>query len=167
MKPKYFSENAYSIYPEAIQSSVTSTYKVETPETSFEWKVFSLFYQGKKHLFHEEYSLAFDSFKELSYLILTTVHPKLPANPSANYYSDLPYMAELLDPMLLRSVEILRDTPVEQYNFPTKIVDKNKTLSSDVAGKLKGILQGVLTVTSYHANVTDFVDYAEYSRWYT
>lgn len=160
MKPKYFSENAYSIYPEAIQSSVTSTYKVETPETSFEWKVFSLFYQGKKHLFHEEYSLAFDSFKELSYLILTTVHPKLPANPSANYYSELPYMAELLDPMLLRSVEILRDTPVEQYNFPTKIVDKNKTLSSDVAGKLKGILQGVLTVTSYHANVTDFVDQA-------
>jgi len=108
MAPKYFTENAYSIYPKLVQPQVAKSYKVDTPETSFQWKVYWLYNEGKKQLFHEEYGLALDSFKELSYLILKTVHPKLPADPNTNYYSTLPLLAELLDPMLRHSRDFAR-----------------------------------------------------------
>ncbi|HMB63581.1 MAG TPA: hypothetical protein VKN36_10945, partial [Eudoraea sp.] len=160
MKPKYFAENAYSIYPAAMLSQVSSSYKVENPENRFEWQVFNLFHQGKKHLFHEEYGLAMDSFKELSYLILKTVHPKLPANPNTNRFSDLPLLTELLDPLLIRTAEILRDTPVERYNFPETIINITRELAPAIATKIDTVTRAGLSITSHHGKVTDLVDLA-------
>ncbi len=160
MKPKYFSENAYTIYPAALLPQISSFYTVETPETRFEWNAFQLFYQGKQHLFHEEYGLAMDSFKELSHLILKTVHPKLPVNPNLNRFSDLPRLIELLDPMLARTAEILKDTPVERYNFPSTIVNKTTELAPDLAKKIDKVTGAGLSITSHHGKVTDLVDRA-------
>jgi tetratricopeptide (TPR) repeat protein len=158
MEPTYFIENAYSIYPKKIQASVAKNYKVDTPESSFEWQVFKLFHEGKTHLYHEEYNLAYDSFKELSYLILKTVHPKLPPDPNANRYTILPKFMELLTPMMARAGEILRDAPVTRYSYPNTIVDVNKRLSPEVEEKVSYMDEAGLRISSYHVNVEDYVD---------
>lgn len=155
MQPKYMLENTYTIYPKLVTASVVKSYQVETPESSFEWKVFSLFHQGKKHLYHEEFSLALDSFRELMHLIFNTVHPTLPPDPNANPYSVLPLLPGLLDPMLKRTAEILRDTPVDRYTFRATIVDKNKKLAANLAAKIDKVTGAGLQVASHHGQITE------------
>ena len=158
MKPTYFIENVYSIYPNYVRPSVTPTYKVERPVEAFERRVNRLFYKGKKHLYHEEYALAFNSFKELSHLILSTVHPTLPPNPSTNYYFNAPLSLDLLDPMMKRTAEILRDTPVAKYEFPESVIDKNNALPTTVSNKISKITNAGIHVTSHHNTVRAEID---------
>ena len=160
MKPQYFHENVYTIYPRPVTSSVSKNYEVETPESSFEWQMFKLFHKGKKHLYHEEFALAFDTFKDLSHLILMTVHPKLPPDPNSNYYSRVPLLLELLDPMLRRSAEILRDTPLSRYEFPDTIMDQRKVLPANVASKIDKTSKAGLAISAVRVKVKDEVGLA-------
>jgi hypothetical protein len=158
MKPTYFNENAYSIYPKFVKPTVSKKYEIETPETQFEWQVFTLFHQAKKQLYREEYGLAFDSFHEVSHLILKTVHPKLPSNPYDNYYQKVPMMMELVEPMMKRSAEILRDSPLHRYAFPATIVDKNMSLSPDLAKKIDQVNAAGISMGSSRTAVTELVE---------
>ena len=158
MKPAYFIENAYSIYPGRAGSNVSVNYEVESAEGQFELQVLQLFHKGKKHLYHEEFSLAMDCFKEVSNLILKTVHPTLPPHPNANYWAVAPQFKELLNPMLERAGEIIRDTPVTQYKFPDSIVSKDFEIDPGLAEKLNHFSSPDLQITSHHGKVSDLLD---------
>lgn len=130
MEPVYFAENKYSYFISKKQPLFISGYQVANPETSFEFQVQQLYQQAQEYLQHEEYLLALQSLKELQTTIFRTVHPTLPVT---NDFSDFAVIDIAMFPALLnKSIEILNNTPVKEYTYPSTIFSKESVLPTDV-----------------------------------
>ena len=130
MEPVYFLENKYSYFISKKQPLFTSGYQVESPESSFELQVQQLYQQAQEYLQHEEYLLALQRLKELQTTIFRTVHPTLPVN---NDISDFALVDMEMFPALLdKSIEILNNTPVKTYTYPSTIFSKESVLPIDI-----------------------------------
>lgn len=112
------------------QPLLTAGYQVETPESGFESQVQQLYQQAQEYLQHEEYLLALQRLKELQTTIFRTVHPTLPVKNDIN---DFAIIDVLMFPALLnKSIEILNNTPVKTYSYPSTIFSKESVLPVDI-----------------------------------
>ena len=75
-------ENRYTYLVGSWRRPANSIYVSENPEGAFEQHLQELFLTGQTHLQQEEYVLALQSFNEAMALILHSVHPTMPLDPS-------------------------------------------------------------------------------------
>lgn len=158
-EPIYMAENRYS-FVGRWRPPVSTEYETETPETQFERRVQSLFSEGQSYLQREEYNLALDKFRDLMGLILRTVHPKMPVDPSSLPLFTFPKQAALIDTFASKAADILKKNPVVEYDFPSGIFSSVATLPADATGQLKPLLDTGLQVRSFQSGVKDSINAA-------
>ncbi|MCA9285598.1 MAG: hypothetical protein KDA22_10300 [Phycisphaerales bacterium] len=157
MEPVYMNENRYSYLVGSWRKPATSAYVVETPESQFEQNMQSLFLEGQAHLHHEEYTLALNCFQEARALILHTVHPALPLDPSQLRIFEFPMDVTLVETLVGKTADILlKMTPVA-YEMPASIVSDRSLLSTQTLAAIKPIADAGMKVTSFHATVQEKV----------
>lgn len=160
MEPTYMNENRYSYLVGYWNPPYYFDYEVESPESSFEWDVFSHFMTGQKHLRQEEYVLALNSFRELMALILRTANPQMPFDPYLLQRFVFPMDLALVDVLAAKAAEILIKTPVPVYKFPPTLMSEQSVLPAVVTRKLNRMLKQGLQITSYHLIVNDYLESA-------
>jgi hypothetical protein len=79
MVPAYFDEKRYSYHVLASHVSWAADYQQADPTTAFEVQVQRQFAAAYSSLKQGQYATALDAFQQLQNLILTSVHPALPA----------------------------------------------------------------------------------------
>lgn len=158
-EPSYMAENRYSFIGR-WRPPVATEYEVDSPETQFERQVQSLFGEGQQYLQREEYGLALHKFRDLMGLILKTVHPKMPVDPNAIPDFVFPKHLALIDTLAAKAVDILKKTPVINYQFPGTIFTSDAVLPPETVTQLKGIVDLGLQVNSYHQSVRDTLELA-------
>jgi hypothetical protein len=160
MEPVYMVENRYTYHVASWRPAAATEYQVNTPETAFERQVQELYIKGQAHLQHEEYLLALNSFRELMALILRTANPQMPVDPGRLLNLEFPRDGSLLNVLAQKTGEILKNTPVADYNFPTSIVSGQSILPAAVMQQLKPALDSDLQLSSHHGVVKDRLDAA-------
>ena len=158
-EPIYMAENRYS-YLGRWKPPVATEYETEDPASQFELRVQSLFGEGQRHLQDEEYNLALDKFRDLMGLILKTAHPKMPVDPNSIPTFVFPKQVALIDTFAAKAADILKKTPVTDYQFPTAIFSSEPIVPADTATQLKGITDLGLQINSYHQAVRDNLEVA-------
>jgi hypothetical protein len=159
MEPVYMAENRYS-YLLRWRQPASADYESEVPETQFERTVQTLFSEGQRHLVNEEYYLALNKFREVVALILKTVHPKMPVDPSSIPSLTFPFDPGLVEVLAVKTADLLKRTPATEYAFPTSMVGGPPTLPATSLRELKPVLDLGLQVTSFHGEVRDRVQAA-------
>ena len=157
MEPRYMNEIRYSYLVGSYRRPFTDNYEAQSPETSFEYTVQSLFLEGQSHLHHEEYNLALGSFRELMALILRTVHPRMPLDPNSHPIFDFPMDPSILDVLAGRAAATLKATPLITHAFPSTVVSARTELPGEVERALAAGAQSGVQVTSFHRVVAEQV----------
>ena len=160
MEPFYMRENRYSYLVYKWRPSQNVDYETETPETTFERHVHTLFTQGQTYLHREEYLLAYNTFRDLQSLILKTVHPQMPVDPNQFPSFAFPKDLTMIDTLTSKVGDILKQTKVSAYNLPRGLINYDSTLPADVQQKISVITDVGLQVTSHHAFVLEQVENA-------
>lgn len=158
MVPIYLSEMRYSHLVATWHIPINSDYEAESPLTSFERRVHQMFLEGQKHLHHEEFRLALDTFNELQGLILKTVHPKLPVDPHRVPGFKFPKDAGIVTALTAKAADILKLTEVTTYKLPSEALAENSTLPPAVQEKLKAATESEMFHSSFHAAVFEGVE---------
>jgi len=158
MEPIYMMENRYSYLVNKWRPSQNTDFESESPETAFELHAHNLFIQGQTYLHREEYLLAYNAFRDLQSLILKTVHPKMPVDPNQFPGFIFPKDVTIIDALTVKAADILKQTKVPDYKFPSNLIDEDSTLSAEVQKKVNAITDVGLQVTSHHAFVIDQVE---------
>jgi hypothetical protein len=134
MQPLYLAEKRYSYHVFGWRKPVATDYQPADPQTQFELQVQALFVQGYGHLQNDELYLALQTFRQLQNLILTTVHPKLPADAYLSPNFVLPLDEELVDLFVNTVATKLSTLPLKHYVLP-KGVDPGDGPLPDVIQK--------------------------------
>ena len=158
MEPQYFVENRYSHLAAMWREPINVDYKSDTPTGQFERRVQSMFFEGQRHLHHEEFALALDTFREMMALILRTADPKMPPDPHRIPGFVFPKDLTIVSPLITRAAKILRATPVSTYQFPKTVMAENSELPPAVQTNLKPAFESEIHVTSHHAEVYSLVE---------
>src|SRR5215217_4467512 len=103
MEPQYMIENRYTYHVGSWRRPANSAYVSENPQGAFEQHLQELFLTGQTHLQHEEFTLALQKFQEAMALILYTIHPAMPLDPSLFNRFKFPSDLRLLDPLVART----------------------------------------------------------------
>jgi Tc toxin complex TcA C-terminal TcB-binding domain len=145
-------ENKYSYLVGSYRAATTASYQAQSPESSFEDTVQSLFLQGQGHLQHEEYNLALSAFRELMSLILKTAHPQMPLDPN-RFRVDFPLDLSLIDVLCAKSVSVLTAMPVVTYDLPPSVASQVSVLPDAVSAQLADVAQVGVQLTSFHVTL--------------
>lgn len=157
MEPSYMVENRYSYLVYNWRPSRNVDYEAETPETTFEWHLHNLFIQGQNYLHREEYSLAYNTFRDLQSLILKTVHPKMPVDPNQFPGYVFPKDISMIDALTSKAADILKQTKVVNYKLPPNLIASDPILPPNVQKQLGIIADVGLQISSYHAFILEQV----------
>jgi tetratricopeptide (TPR) repeat protein len=158
MEPVYFKENRYTYLVGSWRRPASSSYVVADPEGAFEQKLQELFLEGQAHLHHEEYTLALQAFQEALALILRTVHPTMPVDPNQLGPFHFPVDVTFLDPLVLKTAEILSKTVPVKYGFPPSVLSDRSIIPSEAQRLLEPATGSGLLVKSFHGAVIDNVN---------
>jgi hypothetical protein len=121
VEPAYLAEKRYSYHVFSWGKPVVSDYQTADPKTTFELQVQDLFLRGYAYLKDDECYLALNSFRQLQNLILTTVHPTLPADAYLDPRFIAPMRAELIDVLAGKVATSLATLPLKKYELPEGI----------------------------------------------
>jgi hypothetical protein len=133
----YLNELRYSHLVAVWQPLASADYEAASALTSFERRVHQMFLDGQRHLHHDEFRLALDTFNELQALILKTVHPKLPVDPHRVPGFKFPKDAAVVTSLTAKAADLLKLTPVTTYNLPSEALAAKSTLPASVQEKLR------------------------------
>ncbi len=160
MEPIYMNENRYSYLVASWRPPSNADYETESPETAFERRVHSLFMEGQAYLHREEFMLALRAFHEVMALILRTANPKMPVDPNQFPRLRFPVDLALVDTLVQKVAEILQNTPILGYKFPSSVMSEQSILPGPVVEKLKPALDAGLQITSHHNLVNERLEAA-------
>lgn len=121
MQPKYFIENRYSFVIDALHVINNENYEVDTPETEFERSVQRQLAQANQLLMQGKYSMALAKYQYLRGVISAVINPQISVGNGALIDWAIINQFEMIDALIAKSAEILKNTPVLQSAIPEKI----------------------------------------------
>lgn len=136
MAPPYFDEKRYSYHVLASHVSWVADYQQADPTTAFEIQVQQQYASAYNSLKQRQYANALDAFQQLENLILTSVHPSLPA--TSYWYGQFraPLDVSLIDVFVEKAGAVLQAQPIAAYTFPSTIVSDVAAFPAAVATEL-------------------------------
>ena len=148
MAPKYFDEKRYSYHFLASRLSWVANYQAPDPTAAFEAQIQQQYASAYDLLKKQQYSQALDAFKQIQNLILTTVHPELPATSYLNPQFTPPMDTGLIDILASKAASILQAQPVRSYTFPVTVVADVAGFPASVATKLAPVQAAGLNLSA-------------------
>ena len=136
MVPAYFDEKRYSYHVLASHASWVADYQQADPTTAFEAQVQQQFAAAYSSLKQGQYATALDAFQQLQNLILTSVHPALPATSYRDGQFVAPLDVALIDVFAAKAGAVLLAQPITTYTFPSTFVSDVAAFPAAVAAKL-------------------------------
>jgi hypothetical protein len=158
MAPAYLKELRYSHLVASWQPLVAGDYEAQSPLASFEKTVHQMFITGQRHLHHDEFGLALDTFNELQAMLLKTVHPKLPIDPYRVPGFKFPKDVGIITSLTTKAADILKLTPVTAHKLPSGVLSLKSTLPAAAQEKLKPATESDIFYSSFHGGVFDAVE---------
>lgn len=158
MEPVYMSENRYSYLVAPWHRPDSAIYLDDTPDGEFEQHVQELVIQGQTNLQHEEYALALRNFQDAMALILRTVDPSSPVDPSDfGGKFVLPVDPTVVASLAAKAADILVKTAPLSYHFPSVVMSDHSMLSVPAQQVLAPIADAGLKITSFQGQVGGMV----------
>lgn len=129
MKPKYLLENRYSFVVDAVTALNEASLEILGPETSFERQIQSQLALANRLLLQGKHSAALEKYVYLRGLVSTLVFPRLFPIDGFRIPWGKVDRPGLLDTVVRRSAEMLKQTPPAVLDVPRKL------LSGDVQSR--------------------------------
>jgi len=160
MAPPYFDEKRYSYHVLAPRVSWASDYQQADPTTAFEVQIQQQYAGAYDSLKQGQYATAMDAFQQIQNLILTTVHPALPATSYLNGQFVAPMDVSLIDVFASKAASVLQAQPISTYKFPTAFVSEAANFPAPVATKLAPFLAAGLNLSAAQLQLKTSVEQA-------
>ncbi len=136
MEPGYFIENRYSFVVDALPLINNVEYEVDTPETHFERSVQRQLALANRLLMVGKYSSALAKYRHVRGLIAATMRPQISViNATLLDHSKIG-LEKFAEPLVAKSAELLRKTPVTNSTLPGKFRSSDISLPADAIEQL-------------------------------
>ncbi|MDD7942026.1 hypothetical protein PHK61_26775 [Actinomycetospora lutea] len=144
-EPTYFVENRYSYVFDARALLATAHFEVASPESAFERSVQAELVAAHRLLMERKHGAALTKYQQIRGLIAATIVPRLPPWIGTTLEWTKVNRAELLDPLIARSAEMLVKTPVSEAAFPPRLLGGDIQVSDAALRPFAGVAQMGLT----------------------
>ena len=157
MEPAYFAENRYSFVINALPKVTQNYYEVESPETSFEYHVQSELAKANSLLMNQKYGAALEKYLYVKGLITTILFPKIPILTAVNLDLSTIGIHRLTDELVVKSIDLLKNTPVPEPHIPKSF---RVLIKTSIDPELVKFENGGFTDADADSNISPLIDEA-------
>jgi hypothetical protein len=158
MEPKYFIENRYSFVIDVMPLINNIDYEVQTPETAFEQSIQQQLAAANHSLMTGKYSVALAEYRHLRGIIAAVINPDISVIDGAKIDWSKIHPNNMIDVLLGKTGEILKNTPVPELDIPDIIRGMDVKIPENLASQFS--VYEAIGIKDREVSIGSFLDKA-------